>query len=138
MLSTFKVLLLSKGLLHFCTRQRFWVDSQTVTEFVSKLVDGLSSCLLKKYCGMSIFWEATLLDPQFKEHNFPQEGHRFRETKDVIVNKCCTVRNRLINMQPSAAVVGMSSSSQTSSNVWQDFDTAVGGLIQNQADSPSI
>lgn len=65
-----------KGLLNLCTQLRdSGYDSRTVTSFILKLVDKLSNCLLKKYRGMSLVWEATLLDPLFKEHGFSQYGY---------------------------------------------------------------
>ncbi|XP_049806780.1 E3 SUMO-protein ligase ZBED1-like [Schistocerca nitens] len=135
-----KVVLLSKGLQSHCLRLKNSDHSNKATNTViAKLEDGICTRLVQKFADKAIACEATLLDPHFREHGFPKTGHRLKETKDAIINKCCAIRQKPTRCStenpPPAKPVEVSTFTSSSGNIWQDFDQAVGGLIQS-VDNP--
>ncbi|XP_049829429.1 E3 SUMO-protein ligase ZBED1-like [Schistocerca gregaria] len=135
-----KVVLLSKGLQTHCLRLKNSDHSNEATNTViARLEDGICTHLIQKFAVKEIACEATLLDPRFREHGFPKTGHRLKETKDAIINKCCTTRQKPTRCStenpPPAKPVVVSTFTSSSGNIWQDFDQAVGSLIQS-VDNP--
>lgn len=134
-----KVVLLSKGLQNHCLRLKNSDNSNgAIKTVIDKLEEGISSRLIQKLGDKAIAWEATLLDPRFREHGFPKTGNRLKETKEALINKCSVIRQKLshysIGSSPVAQPV-VSTCSSDSGNIWQDFDQAVGGLLQS-VDNP--
>nr|CAH7748444.1 unnamed protein product [Callosobruchus chinensis] len=66
-----KIAIISKNLINYCTRLKSEnFESQFITNMVSKLYDEVVTRYKKKYRNIPIIWEATLLDPRFKQHGF--------------------------------------------------------------------
>ncbi|XP_047109658.1 E3 SUMO-protein ligase ZBED1-like [Schistocerca piceifrons] len=128
-----KVVLLSKGLQSHCLRLKNSDHNNEATNTViAKHEDG-------KFTDKAIAYEATLLDPRFREHGFQKTGHQLKETKAAIIDKCCAIRQVPTRCStenpPPAKPVEVSTFTSSSGNIWQDFDQAVGGLIQS-VDNP--
>ncbi|XP_047117392.1 zinc finger BED domain-containing protein 4-like [Schistocerca piceifrons] len=135
-----KVVLLSKGLQSHCLRlKNSDYGNEATNTVIAKLEDGICTRLVQKLADKAIACEATLLDPRFREHGFPKTGHRLKETKDAIINKCCAIRQKPTRCStenpPPAKPVEVSTFTSSSGNIWQDFDQAVGGLTQS-VDNP--
>lgn len=127
-----KLMLLSKGLYSHCLRLKD--TNKTVEALTARLADEVLRRLIRKYGDLAIVWEATLLDARFKYHGFSKDDQRFKQTKEAIINKCCAARGQeKINTVQTAQETAVQ---PCTSSVWQDFDVAVGDLLQPEISNP--
>lgn len=136
-----KVAVLSKHLINYCHRlNQVTYESTYVTSFVTRLYDEVTTRFKKKYRRIEIIWEATFLDPRFRQHGF-HEDDIFTETKDNIVRRCTAIKNKENNkrttetLEPATATT---SGATTSFNIWSDFDNEVEKLIVKTENSHAL
>nr|CAH7746876.1 unnamed protein product [Callosobruchus chinensis] len=140
-----KIAIISKNLINYCTRLKSEnFESQFIINMVSKLYDEVVTRYKKKYRNIPIIWEATLLDPRFKQHGF-HEADILRQTKENLISKCSKVRveRREEDAKKKNEItepVASTSSDQTPSSfkpssIWAEFDSEVEKLV-DRCDNP--
>ncbi|CAH1958100.1 unnamed protein product [Acanthoscelides obtectus] len=141
-----KIAILSKNLISYCSRLKSETfENGFVINMVNKLYDEVGKRFKWKYRNITIIWEATFLDPRFKQHGF-HEDDIFKQTKENVIKKCMQIRERekdklqknTTDESRTISTPTLSTSSKKSSrfgDIWTEFDSTVGTMIEKTDNS---